>query len=174
MIWFRCFGTPAPKGSRKPVPIRKGGKQVGLRSIESNPNVKPWASDVSVEAMRAMMGTDPFLGPVEVHLVFVFSRPKYHYHWSKKRYGELKPDVPILHRVKPDGDKLERAVLDAMSGIVYRDDAQVAVGLRVKRYAGKCEVPGVFVSCEEVADVAGTIGILDPHAIFESPTGRSQ
>ena len=47
-------------------------------------------------------------------LAFYFSRPKSVSY--KKR-----PD----HTVKPDIDKLIRAVLDALTGIFYADDAQV-------------------------------------------------
>lgn len=37
--------------------------------------------------------------------------------------------------VSPDGDKLERLVMDCMEGIVYKNDAQVCDVTRRKRYA---------------------------------------
>ena len=36
--------------------------------------------------------------------------------------------------VKPDGDKLHRAVADALAGILYKDDAQIIEGRYAKRY----------------------------------------
>ena len=42
-----------------------------------------------------------------------------------------KRPLPI---VKPDLDKLVRSVLDALSGVVFADDAQVTGLLTVKRY----------------------------------------
>jgi Holliday junction resolvase RusA-like endonuclease len=36
--------------------------------------------------------------------------------------------------VKPDGDKLARATLDALTGIVYDDDARIPVQQAVKQW----------------------------------------
>ena len=65
-------------------------------------------------------------GPVEVQAHFVFPRPKSHYHSSKKRQGELRGDAPLWHTSAPDLDKLQRAIGDALAGVVIRDDAQIA------------------------------------------------
>jgi crossover junction endodeoxyribonuclease RusA len=64
-----------------------------------------------------------FEGAVEVRILFGILRPE---------------SVPARKRphptVKPDVDKLTRAVFDAISSVLYRDDAQV-VHLQVrKRY----------------------------------------
>jgi Holliday junction resolvase RusA-like endonuclease len=45
------------------------------------------------------------------------------------------PQHPSWHIVRPDADKLIRAVLDALTGKVWRDDCQVAELLIRKRYA---------------------------------------
>ena len=48
--------------------------------------------------------------------------------------------------VTPDIDKLERAVLDAMTiAGVWGDDSQVVSGTRGKRYADEC-APGVRIT----------------------------
>ena len=47
------------------------------------------------------------------------------------------------HTSKPDGDNLEKAVLDAMNGVVYHDDRLVWQSARVKVYGAE---NSVFVS----------------------------
>jgi Holliday junction resolvase RusA-like endonuclease len=55
-----------------------------------------------------------------VRVAFRLPRPKGHY----GRRG-LRPSAPAYPNVMPDLDKLARAILDALTGIVWRDDAQV-------------------------------------------------
>jgi hypothetical protein len=55
------------------------------------------------------------------------------------------------HVVKPDLDKLVRAVGDALTGILYRDDAQIVSLNASKRFAGLggdgvLEQPGVHLA----------------------------
>src|SRR5579884_2129346 len=68
-----------------------------------------------------------------------FIRPRWHY----GRRG-LRPSAPLGHAVRPDLDKLARAVLDALVGAgVIRDDAQVAELHATKGYG---ERPGLAVA----------------------------
>ena len=41
----------------------------------------------------------------------------------------------MFPKVKPDLDNVVKAVLDALNGVVYRDDAQVVNLVATKRYA---------------------------------------
>jgi Holliday junction resolvase RusA-like endonuclease len=59
--------------------------------------------------------------PVRVCLTFVFKRPK-------------SAPARIYHTVKADIDKLTRSCHDAMSGILYVDDAQVVSAEQTKIY----------------------------------------
>ena len=68
-----------------------------------------------------------------VSLGFAFLRPK---SVSKKK----RPYVTV----KPDVDKLARAVLDAMTGVVFRDDAQV-VKLEVEKQYSAMAGVGIAV-----------------------------
>ena len=68
-------------------------------------------------------------GPVRMSLDFYLSKG----HTVKR----LLPTVP------PDLDKLIRAVLDALTGIAYQDDAQVVELLTSKKYGAE---PGVDIS----------------------------
>jgi Holliday junction resolvase RusA-like endonuclease len=84
---------------------------------------------------QAMQAQSLFEGPVRVRIVFNRSRPK-----SKRKntkYAATRPDI----------DKLARAVLDAMTGIVFVDDAQVAALTAEKRYADRASVE---ITVEEI------------------------
>ena len=77
-------------------------------------------------------------GPVEVEIIIWYRVPK---SVSKaKQTAMLHGDMMPLNR--PDIDNVVKAVLDAINGIAYRDDAQVVKLSASKAYA---ENPGVFV-----------------------------
>jgi Holliday junction resolvase RusA-like endonuclease len=102
-----------------------------------------WRACVSAAAVGAMIGKQPFLGPVSLEVLIFMPRIKSHY-----RRGELKPDAPVWHEVRPDATKLLRAIEDAMTGIVWVDDAQVVRQHVEKRYAGTLG-PCVLVNVSE-------------------------
>ena len=54
---------------------------------------------------------------------------------SASARGSLLGDAPARPTTKPDLLKLARGVEDAMSGIVYRDDAQITTEYLAKWYA---------------------------------------
>lgn len=47
---------------------------------------------------------------------------------------------------KPDIDNVVKLVMDAMNGVVYRDDTQAVMTVSLKRYAVENEPPGVTVT----------------------------
>lgn len=140
MISFVVEGVPQPRGSKKALPNRATGRAM---MVDSNPKSGPWMDAVAHRAAQAMDGCELFDGPVSVLVEFYFPRPKSHYYTSKARSGELRDDAPELHSKKPDCDKLVRAIGDGMTGVVYRDDSQIAVLMVRKLYSpsgGSCEV----------------------------------
>ncbi len=60
--------------------------------------------------------------PVELHLEYTFLRP------------DGAPKRRKLPSVKPDLDKLVRATLDALTGVIYQDDGQVVNIIASKVY----------------------------------------
>lgn len=66
-------------------------------------------------------------------MIFMFARPKCH-HVAGKIDRPLKDDAPFWHTSSPDRDKLERATNDAMTGVIWVDDSQVAATLSQKIY----------------------------------------
>ncbi|WP_025899071.1 RusA family crossover junction endodeoxyribonuclease [Sneathiella glossodoripedis] len=65
--------------------------------------------------------------PVRLDLEFRFPIPK---SWPK-----YKRENPPRHTSRPDKDNLEKGVMDALNGIVWKDDAQIDVGETKKMYA---------------------------------------
>lgn len=124
-VEFVVYGNPAPAGS-KTAGITKQGRTF-VR--DSSKRSYPWKQTVAQTAGVAMAGRPLLEGPLELTLTFVVPRPKGHYGTRG-----LRPSAPAHPTVKPDVLKLARAVEDALSGVVYRDDAQIVDEHLVKRY----------------------------------------
>lgn len=86
--------------------------------------------------------------PVYVNRSYTFPRPKEHY-GTGRNAGLLRPkfaDV-VKHTVKPDLDKLDRAVFDALTRAgVVADDGQIAGGFHTKEYLTHPRQPGVLLT----------------------------
>lgn len=115
-------GEAAPQGSKRA--FMRGGR---IALVESSKRVRPFRDSVAIAAVAE--GATIIDGPVELHVVFTFARPKSHF-TSKGAIRSGAPDYPG----KSDIDKLCRAVADALTGIAYRDDSQVVRLVAHKRY----------------------------------------
>lgn len=134
MIEFFVPGHAAPGGSKKIVTNRSTGRAM---LTDAGKNNKPWRQDVAIHAMQAMKEQHAEMivdKPIMIQAYFYMKRPKSHYN-SK---GDLKPWAPSYCTSKPDDSKLFRAVQDAMTSIVYKDDALVGTHTVHKFY----EYPG--------------------------------
>lgn len=102
--------------------VGRGAKQHAAVTHAYPEKLRSWRSDAVYAAQRAFAGRPTIEGPVRVTIVFHMRPPK-------RRVRE----APT---VRPDIDKLERAVLDVlqMAGIV-KDDAQVVDLTASKVYA---------------------------------------
>lgn len=110
---IEVVGEPAPQGSKDPGMRESAGERLAL-----------WRGDVmaAAAARKNRLGIRTITGPVELEITFRMRRPQ-------------RPafDVPA---VRPDWDKLSRAVCDALElAGIYRDDAQVTDAYVRKRYA---------------------------------------
>ncbi len=137
LVHFNVEGIrPAPQGSKRHV-----GRGI---MVEQSPNLKPWREAVRQEALKA--GAPMALGPVFVELLFRFARPKSHFN-SK---GLLKPNAPTHVITKPDIDKIERSVLDALTGVLFKDDSQVCRVVAIKSYCMEGELDGCKIIVQNV------------------------
>lgn len=124
-------GTPVAQGSKKVVPA--GGFH---RAVETNEkNLRPWRAAIAAAARDAMDLADPSRQPIALELEFSSPRPASHY-GTGRNAGELRASAPAAKVTMPDVDKLARAMLDGLTGIVFVDDAQV-----VELTARKCYGP---------------------------------
>jgi len=74
---------------------------------------------------------EPYVGPVAVEGAYIYARPK-------NPSSEYKTSVPDL-------GNLDKAVEDALSGVVYLDDRYIIDHRYVKSWAEEDQDPGVYV-----------------------------
>jgi crossover junction endodeoxyribonuclease RusA len=135
-IKFTVLGIAQPAGSKRAMPIyRKGanGRQLVTREngapviavADANPKSREWKNVVAFTARQAYRG-ELLRGPLHVRLLFFRPRPKSHF-GTGKNAAVLKPSADEYPTSKPDVLKLARGVEDALTGIVWGDDAQIVV-----------------------------------------------
>ena len=107
---FFVTGRPIPQGSLKFI----NGHAIHVRAQD----LALWRADIANAARNAQL--DIAKEGVEVHLTFVMLKPK-----TVKRVEPF---------VRPDIDKLVRAVLDGLTGVAYEDDQQVVKLTAIKEY----------------------------------------
>ena len=93
-----------------------------------------------------MRGGELSTTPIALRLEFRIPRPQSHY-TAEGPAPAVGAGLPAGH--VGDVDKLSRAALDALTGIVYADDCQV-VELRVRKvYCERWVQPGVSIDVRE-------------------------
>lgn len=123
------LGVPAPQGSKRAF-------VVGNRAVitEDSKKTAPWRDSVSAAGVVAMAGSAAFDGALRVEIEFRMPRPRS----VKRAHPSVKPDV----------DKLARAVLDSLSAAaVIVDDARIVSLTAEKVYA---DIPGATIRVTEV------------------------
>lgn len=118
---FLVRGRPIPQGGLRIVLLPDGSR---ILAPNNSAKLNPWRKKVKKAAEAAMReaGLEPFSAeiPLSAQMQFCFVKPR----TSKFASPTYKNDV----------DKLERAILDALTGTVFADDGQVVRALGVKRY----------------------------------------
>jgi crossover junction endodeoxyribonuclease RusA len=137
LIHFDVKGIrPAPQGSKKHV-----GRGF---MVEQSANLKPWREAVRQEALKT--GAPMALGPVFLELAFRFARPKNHLN----AMGQPKASAPRHVVTKPDIDKIQRSTLDALTGVLFKDDSQVCRVIAIKAYCMEGELEGCEIIVQNV------------------------
>ena len=139
----QIFTVPGlPRGQGRPRFARIGNHVRAYDPAES----REWKARVALAAQAA--GVRMIEGPVAIGIVVFLARPK---RLMRKR----DPEGPILATCKPDWDNLGKGVSDALNGIAYADDAQVAFACVSKAYHPKGCSPCTRVRVG-AADFVGT------------------
>lgn len=118
------------------LPIEPKAKE-RPRVTRSGHAFTPKATKEFSDAVKALTaGLEPLDGPLEMSVIYVFSRPK--------SLGSRNPiRQPRPHR--PDLDNLDKALLDALNGQAYKDDQQICRLTSTKVYAALDEDPCIEV-----------------------------
>ncbi|MFA5380029.1 MAG: RusA family crossover junction endodeoxyribonuclease, partial [Dehalococcoidia bacterium] len=118
------MGEPIPKGSTKSFYIKNLNRVV---TTNANANTDAWESFIRLNAqeyLKARPGL--FFGKGEALEI------KATFHLSKPRSTPKKVLFPVT---RPDLDKLERCVGDALNKVLYADDSQIVKWAVEKKYA---------------------------------------
>lgn len=146
------IGIPVPQGrprttcARCPLAIaaKKGVRGYGrpFAHIYDPPNSKEWKKDVTLQAIsvknREKWQTIEREIPVYMNITFYMPKPK------------SCPKSRIWPTVKPDLDNVEKAIKDALNGVLYVDDAQVCEVHKKKVYCQNGQEPGVMIELRPV------------------------
>jgi Holliday junction resolvase RusA-like endonuclease len=147
---FFVPGLPVTQGSTQAF-IVKGAR--GPRAVVTHKNPKrlrSWRLDVAAKAKATipplvLTQTVHERAPITLRLEFFLPAPK-------SRPITLKTDrqraLWAYHAKRPDLDKLIRAVLDALTGTAFADDAQVFHVTATKDYAVHPQRPGVRIALD--------------------------
>ncbi|ABD27443.1 endodeoxyribonuclease RusA [Novosphingobium aromaticivorans DSM 12444] len=126
---FTVPGVPVGKG--RPRFVKATGRAYTPEKTAS------YESLIAYAASQAMRGAQPINAPIGIKVQAVFPIPA---SWTKKR-----KESAVWHTSKPDGDNILKALGDALNGIVWADDSQVARTSIAKVYG---DVPGLHVFVE--------------------------
>ncbi len=130
---MRFFVAGEPKALARPRAVRAGEH---ARVYQEK---APWYAVVAYEAAQGFSGP-PLEGPVRVRLGF-----------HMKRLKKMPKTYEKPHIVKPDVDNLVKCVLDAVTGILIRDDTQVVHLVAHKQYALPDARPGCYIEIAAAA-----------------------
>jgi Holliday junction resolvase RusA-like endonuclease len=150
VIAIEVRGTPVPQGSGRS--FVSGGRAV---HVTRTAPLLAWRGAIASEARTGMAGRPLLDGPVALEVEFrPAARPQAH--WLPagiRRVARiLRLDAPLWHTSAPDIDKLCRAVMDALSSVVWVDDRQVARLVASKRWPDEDEAPGASIRVRRLAE----------------------
>lgn len=134
MIRFTVPGLPQGKGRAR---FGNGRTYTPAKTIA-------YEGLIALAAQQAMDGAELLTGPVYLTVTAFFPIPA---SWSKKRRAEANARL-TWHTSKPDADNIAKAAGDALNGIIFRDDSQVAFAKVMKHYG---ETPRLEVCVEALS-----------------------
>jgi Holliday junction resolvase RusA-like endonuclease len=138
-IWVP--GICAPAGSKKGFWNKKANR---VMIVDDCKRSKPWQSDVKAFAHEVYRG-QLLRGPLHVCANFYMPRPKGHFNSR----GEIRGSAQSYPISRPDLSKIFRGVEDALTGVIWADDAQIIVQHLRKLYEAD-RGPGVEIVIREV------------------------
>lgn len=145
-ISFSVPAVPVAQPRQRHRVVASGDKHFAMNYTPRTGPVQSFKATVRHAAREAYQGA-PLEGPIYLSVAFYMPRPG-RLIWKKR------PMPRCPHSSKPDLDNLVKAVKDALSGLLWRDDAQVARMSIIKEYAAGDEQPGVGITLSMFPEVA--------------------
>lgn len=139
VITIQLLGAPVGKG--RPRFLRATGHAY------TPPKTRAYEAQLSIAARMVMGAKAPLDGALEVGVVVLMPIPE---SWSRVKRGDAARGL-IRPTCKPDADNFLK-VLDALNGIVWRDDSQITDTQIRKRY-GHQPALQIFVRQIETAEL---------------------
>lgn len=139
---FNVASEPIAQPRQRHRIAGKGRKQFVHSYVPADHAVHEFKAAVKKAATKA--GGTVNEGPVAVTLAFLLPFPE-----SERR--KTKAIGRRRHTGRPDADNLAKSVLDALTGLLWHDDAQVAELTVAKHVAADHEAPGVAVEVRALA-----------------------
>lgn len=122
VIAFTVYGEAKPGGSKRAFRNPHTGK-IAMVDASGKPG-KDWRRAVAEAGAEAMRGRPLLQGPLVVSMDFYRPRPKSHYRTGQNQHL-LSAKAPRRPETRPDLLKLARLAEDSLTGIIWRDDAQI-------------------------------------------------
>jgi Holliday junction resolvase RusA-like endonuclease len=136
IIRFFVDERPIPQPRGRPCRVGDGTMRV---IVDSDHPVFKFRNAVQATAYLAYRGKPPLAGPLRIDAEILLPRPQ-NMIWKRK------PMPRELHITKPDRDNLEKAIFDALKGILFLDDGQICDGRTRKFIAAGDERPGTWIT----------------------------
>jgi Holliday junction resolvase RusA-like endonuclease len=135
MIRFTVYGKPEPAGSKRGFAFKRKNGSTGVAISDANPRSRDWKNAVASAAVEEFGEIELLRGALSVRFTFHLVRPKGHYGTGRNSHV-LKDSAPTHPTGKPDVLKLSRGVEDALTGVLWADDAQI-VDERIEKIYGE-------------------------------------
>jgi Holliday junction resolvase RusA-like endonuclease len=133
-IFFIVQDTPRPGGSKTAFINNKTGRAMIVDSCKESKTWRTSVREAAMDAIRKVNWIKPEEEPIKLNINFFLERPAIHYK-ANLRTRPMKDSAPFFHTKKPDLLKLTRSTEDALTGLIWRDDSQIAQELLDKRYS---------------------------------------
>lgn len=146
LIAFTVPSVPVAQPRQRHRVLHLGGRTIAQNYTPTKSPVNEFKATIKLACSAAYNGP-PLEGPLRVDVVAVFPRPK---SMTKKRG----PNPRVPHTKKPDRDNLDKAVLDALKGLLFVDDCQAWCGEVTKWIAAGDEQPHVTIAVRNVESMS--------------------
>ncbi len=142
LVSFFVPGLPVAQPRQRTRVVAAAGRTFSQNYTPAKHPVNEFKAAIRLACAAAHQG-EPLAGPLAMTARFVFPRPKS----MTRKSGNL----GLWKASKPDWDNVGKALADALTGLLWADDAQLAIVTIHKRIAGDGEQAGASVEVRGLA-----------------------